>query len=334
MTQRILVTGGAGYIGSHMLLTLSDKGYEPIVFDSLVRGFRDAVRDVPFIEGDIRTPDDLDRLFSRHPVDLVMHFAALTYVDESVRNPDLYYKNNVLGTRNLLKAMRDYGIDKFVFSSSCAVYGEPREVPIPENHPKSPISPYGENKWEVEEMLQKAADEYALKSVSLRYFNAAGADPKGRAGERHDPETHIIPLVLMEAMRLKKGGRPQDTGLKVFGSDFKTVDGSAVRDYIHVEDLCRAHLAAARRLLSDEVNGAEAYNLANGVGFSVLQLIEVARQVTKQPIEYQSKPRRDGDPAMLIGTSKLARDRLHWSPKYTELSDVIKTAWDWMNKNA
>jgi UDP-glucose 4-epimerase len=327
--MKVLVTGGAGYIGSHMLLALKEKGMQPIVFDSLIRGFSDAVGDVPLIEGDLRSPDELVHFFNFHEIDLVMHFASLTYVDESVKNPHLYYENNVIGSLNLLQAMQDAKVDKLVFSSSCAVYGEPQQIPLTEDHPKLPLSPYGENKLAIEEALKEGAVR-GLKSISLRYFNAAGADHDLRAGERHDPETHLIPLVLKEALRLKNGGKVSDTSLKVFGHDFKTEDGSPVRDYIHVEDLCRAHLAAAYRLLEGLVEGAEAYNLANGQGFSVLEVIQVAREVTGQAITYRLMPRRIGDPAKLIGDASLAKTQLHWTPHFQDLSVIIESAWQYM----
>jgi UDP-glucose-4-epimerase GalE len=314
-----------------MNLVLKDAGHAVTVFDNLSRGFADAVKGATLIEGDLRSTDDLDRLLKFNAFDLVMHFAALTYVDESVKNPHLYYANNVVGTLNLLSAMEDHGINKLVFSSSCAVYGEPVHTPITEAHPKSPISPYGENKLAVEEALLDNIKK-GLKSISLRYFNAAGADKALRAGERHNPETHLIPLVLMEALRIKKGGDPTDTKLKVFGKDFDTTDGSAVRDYIHVEDLCRAHVCAAHRLMDHLVEGTEAYNLGNGQGFSVLEVIDAARRVTKQDITYQEMPRRAGDPARLIGDASLAKSQLHWTPRYRDLGDIIETAWQFMLK--
>lgn len=325
------MTGGAGYIGSHMNLALRDADHDVIVFDNLSRGFADALHGVKLIKGDLRSIDDLNQLFDFYPIDLVMHFAALTYVDESVKNPKLYYENNVLGSMNLIKVMQQHGILKFVFSSSCAVYGEPIEIPMRESHPKSPISPYGENKLAIEEALCDASKD-GMKSISLRYFNAAGADKSLRVGERHDPETHLIPLVLMEALRLKRGGKPRDTHLKVFGQNFDTVDGSPVRDYIHVEDLCRAHLTAAHRLMNNLVDSAEAYNLGNGQGFSVLEVIETARKVTGEDITYLEMPRRPGDPAKLIGDARLAQKNLHWTPHYQDLGDIIETAWQFMLK--
>ena len=324
------MVGGAGYIGSHMVLALEDAGYAPVVFDNLSRGHADAVANAPLVVGDLRSMPDLDRCFSTHRVDLVMHFAALAYVGESVTKPDLYYQNNVVGALNLLSAMHKHGQRRIVFSSSCSTYGEPERVPIPESHPQRPINPYGRTKLIIEQALADYAGVHGLQSVSLRYFNAAGCDPKGRAGERHDPETHLIPLVLAEAMRTKAGGKPAATSLQVFGGDFPTRDGSCVRDYIHVSDLCRAHLLASERLLSGEVSGAEFYNLANGVGFSVLEVIAACREVTGQPIEYRSVPRRPGDPGELIGDGRKALEVLDWKPEYADLKAIIRTAWEWM----
>lgn len=332
MKKNILIVGGAGYIGSHMVLAVRDAGHSPIVFDNLSRGHADAVGDAPLFEGDLRSPSDLDACFSKHPVDVVMHFAALAYVGESVHKPELYYENNVIGALNLISAMRRAGRMRLVFSSTCSTYGEPRRIPITEDHPQDPINPYGRTKLMVEHALQDYAVAHGLQSVSLRYFNAAGCDPLARAGERHDPETHLIPLVLQEAMRTRDGGDPGSTGLRVFGSDFPTKDGSCVRDYIHVSDLCDAHLAAADRLCAGSVSGAEAYNLANGVGFTVLEVIDACRQVTGQPIEYRPMERRAGDPATLIGDCRRALDALAWRPKHADLKAIIRTHWNWMEK--
>jgi UDP-glucose 4-epimerase len=330
INKRVLVVGGAGYIGSHMVLTLLDAGYSVVVFDNLSRGFADSIGAAPLVLGDLRSPADLDSCFSTHRFDLVMHFAALAYVGESVLMPELYYQNNVTGTLNLLAAMRKHGNNRIVFSSTCATYGEPDSVPINETHTQRPINPYGRTKLIVEQALVDYAAVYDLQCVSLRYFNAAGCDSNGRAGERHDPETHLIPLVLAEALRLKRGGDPMATTLNVFGVDFPTNDGSCMRDFIHVSDLCRAHLLAAERLLAGETTGAEFYNLANGAGFSVLDVITACREVTGQPIQYQVVSRRSGDPAVLVGDASKAWDVLGWRPEITVLSDVIQTAWQWM----
>lgn len=328
----ILVIGGAGYIGSHMVLALQDAGHKILVFDNLSRGFADAVGTAPLVVGDLRNPVDLDTVFSTHRINLVMHFAALAYVGESVNAPELYYQNNVVGALNLLVAMRRHGIDKLVFSSTCATYGEPDAVPIAESHPQRPINPYGRTKLMTEQVLSDYATAYGTQSISLRYFNAAGADPQGRAGERHDPEPHLIPLVLAEALRLQNGGTPADTALQIFGNDFPTADGSCVRDYIHVTDLCKAHLLAAQRLLLGQSQGAEVYNLANGAGFSVLEVIEACRRVTGQPIQFKQQPRRAGDPAVLIGDASRAHAVLDWQPAIGDLHDIIQTAWSWMKR--
>ena len=329
--RSVLVVGGAGYIGSHMVLALQDAGHRVTVFDNLCRGFEAAVPDdVPLFRGDLAVPADIHRAFEGAAFDMVMHFAAYAYVGESVSEPELYYANNVGGTLNLMAAMRRAGQQHLVFSSTCATYGEPTLLPIPESHPQRPINPYGRSKWMVEQMLIDQAHAHGLRSVSLRYFNAAGADPLGRAGERHDPETHLIPLVLQEALRLRRGGAAADTTLKVFGSDLPTADGSCVRDYIHVSDLSQAHLRAAERLWSGEVKGAEFYNLANGAGFSVLEVIQACSEVTGQAITWQSLPRRAGDPAVLVGDASRAREVLGWVPRHGDLREVVQHAWAWM----
>ena len=328
----ILVIGGAGYIGSHMVLALQDAGHKVLVFDNLSRGFANAVGSAPLVVGDLRNPGELDALFSTHSIRLVMHFAALAYVGESVTAPELYYQNNVVGALNLLASMRRHNVDKLVFSSTCATYGEPDAVPISEAHPQRPINPYGRSKLMMEQALADYATAYNMQSISLRYFNAAGADPQGRAGERHDPEPHLIPLVLAEALRLQNGGNPADTVLQVFGNDFPTADGSCVRDYIHVTDLCQAHLLAAQRLLSGQSQGAEVYNLANGAGFSVVEVIEACRRVTGQPIQFTMQPRRAGDPAVLIGDASRAHALLGWQPAIANLHNIIQTAWAWMTR--
>ncbi len=330
--KKVLVVGGAGYIGSHMVLALVDAGYAVVVFDNLSRGFADAVGSVPLIVGDLRSSSDLDACFAEHSFDLVMHFAALAYVGESVTEPELYYHNNVVGALNLLASMRQHGVNRLVFSSTCATYGEPDSVPIAESHPQRPINPYGRSKLMIEQVLADYAVAYGFHSVSLRYFNAAGCDQKGRAGERHDPESHLIPLVLAEALRVKQGGEPDETALTVFGTDFPTEDGSCVRDYIHVSDLCNAHLRAAERLLANEALGAEMYNLANGAGFSVLEVIAICRKVTAQPIGFRQLPRRAGDPAVLVGNAGKALDVLGWKPERPELERIIETAWRWICK--
>ncbi len=331
MKKTVLVTGGAGYIGSHMVKLLLENGHRVVVFDNLSRGFADAVLCSDLVVGDLLNPAAIDDVLSRFQIDVVMHFAALAYVGESMQHPREYYYNNVAGSMNLLNAMLDHGIDKFVFSSTCATYGVPETMPITENADQRPINPYGQSKLMVERVLADYAQAYGLNSIALRYFNAAGCDPDGRLGERHDPETHLIPLVLEEAQRVIQGGNPAATGLEVFGTDFDTADGSCVRDYIHVTDLCAAHLAAMDRLLDTTETGAEAYNLGNGNGFSVLDVIDVCRRVTGVAIDYRASARRPGDPAVLIGSADKALSVLGWEPRYTDLEEIVASAWQWMN---
>lgn len=315
-----------------MVLALQDTGYQVVVFDNLSRGFPDAVGAARLIVGDLCAETEIESCFAENKIDLVMHFSALAYVAESVVKPELYYQNNVVGALNLLAAMRQHEVSKLVFSSTCATYGEPDTVPIAETHPQRPINPYGRTKLIIEKALEDYSIAYGLQSISLRYFNAAGCDPGGRAGERHDPETHLIPLILAEALRIERGGDPAETALRVFGVDFQTGDGSCVRDYVHVSDLCRAHLLAAERLLREEATGAEAFNLANGAGFSVLEVIGACREVTGLPIEYRVEERRKGDPATLVGDARLALRVLGWRPELTDLREIIRTAWEWMRK--
>lgn len=332
MSRRILVTGGAGYIGSHMVKMLMTAGYSVTVFDNLSRGFRDAVRCEDFVRGDLLNPQDLLGLLNGREFDAVIHFAALAYVGESVSAPRMYYENNVTGTLNLLDAMLGARVDNFVFSSTCATYGIPDLLPITEDLPQRPINPYGRTKLMIEQILSDYAAAYRLNSVSLRYFNAAGCDPEGDLGERHDPETHLIPLVLQEAKRLLAGGDPKDTRLQVFGDDFGTPDGSCVRDYIHVADLCRAHLSSIKLLVDGELRGAHAFNLGNGKGFSVKEVVESCRRVTGVEVQYAITARRQGDPPVLVGSADKAKVLLDWQPQYTELDAIVRTAWEWMRK--
>ena len=330
MSLNVLVVGGAGYIGSHMVLTLKDRGHHPVVLDNLSRGYADAVSGAPLVVADLLDPKALRTCFKSHHIDVVMHFAALAYVGESVLKPERYYMNNVTGTLNLLEAMHEHGCRHFIFSSTCATYGEPDYLPIDESHPQRPINPYGHSKLMIEQVLRDYSLAHQLNSVSLRYFNAAGADTQLRAGERHDPETHLLPLVLAEAMRLLQGGRPEDSTLKVFGNDFDTPDGSCVRDYIHVSDLCQAHMLAAEQLASRQLQGAHAFNLANGNGYSVLEVIEVCRRITGQPIQYSLEGRRPGDPGRLIGAARKAQEVLGWTQQFDALNQMVQSAWAWM----
>jgi len=324
MIKNILVVGGAGYIGSHMCKYLNRRGYHPIVLDNLVCGHRQAVKWGTFFEGSMGDSDLLRKIFSDFEIVAVMHFAAFCYVGESVTEPAKYYQNNVANTISLLEVMVKEKVSNFIFSSSCATYGEPLGIPIEETHPLRPISPYGRTKLMVEQILKDFAVGYGLKSVSLRYFNAAGADPEGELGEDHDPETHLIPLVLQTAL----GQRPS---IHIFGDDYPTKDGTCIRDYIHIEDLAQAHLLALERLLNGLPGGE--YNLGNGDGYSVKEVIEIARNVTGRPITAKVGQRRPGDPAILIGSSEKASRELGWRPQFPELEAIIETAWNWHKAN-
>lgn len=317
--MHVLVCGGAGYVGSHACLALARAGHEVTVLDNLFAGHREAVRWGPLVEADILRPETLDAGFARR-VDAVMHFCARSLVGESVTDPVAYYQNNVAGTLNLLEAMRRHGVDRLVFSSTAAVFGNPVSDVIDEEHPKDPINPYGASKLMVERILADAAAAYGLRSVALRYFNAAGAAADEGIGESHEPETHLIP----NALKAAAGAGP---GLKVFGNDYPTRDGTCVRDYVHVLDLADAHLRALDWM--DREPGAHRFNLGNGNGFSVLEVIEAARRVTGHDIPYEIAPRRAGDPPVLVASSALAREKLGWTPKYDRIEPIIETAWAW-----
>lgn len=318
----VLVTGGAGYIGSHAVLALKQAGYRVVVLDNLVYGHREFVEalQVEFVEGDIGDRPLLDSLFQRYSIDAVMHFAAYAYVGESVTNPAKYYRNNVAGTLTLLEAMVAAEVKSIVFSSTCASYGVPETVPIPETHPQAPINPYGMSKLMVEQMLQDFDAAYGLKSVRFRYFNAAGADPEGRVGEDHQPETHLIPLILLTALG-------QRDAISVFGTDYPTPDGTCIRDYIHVSDLATAHVLGLGHLLGG--GSSEVFNLGNGNGFSVKEVIAAAQMVTGLPIPVVESDRRPGDPPALVGSSEKARMMLGWNPEYPDVTDMIRHAWAW-----
>ncbi len=316
----ILVVGGAGYIGSHMVALLLDAGYRVVTLDNLSTGHRDAVLGGEFVHADLADRAALDRLFAERRFDAVMHFASFIQVGESVRAPAKYYENNVTNTLNLLDAMVAQDVRRFIFSSSAAVYGDPIAVPIPEDHPKQPINPYGRTKWMVEQILADYDRAYGLKSVSLRYFNAAGADPAGRLGERHEPETHLIPLIL----RAAAGRAP---AVKIFGRDYDTPDGTCIRDYVHVTDLADAHRLALERLLDG--GDSAVYNLGNGNGFSVAEVIEAARRVTGRDIVVSDAPRREGDPPRLVADARRAKSVLGWRPHFDALETIIAHAWAW-----
>lgn len=318
--MNVLVTGGAGYIGSHACKALAQAGYTPVTYDNLVYGHPWAVKWGPLEEGDIADRERLEQVFETYSPVAVIHFAAFAYVGESVSDPGKYYRNNVAGTLTLLEMMRDRGVPHLVFSSTCATYGVPDIIPIPETHPQQPINPYGTTKLMVESILQDFDKAHGPKSICLRYFNAAGADPDGEIGEAHDPETHLIPLVLEAA----NGKRPHIT---IFGDDYDTPDGTCIRDYIHVTDLAAAHVLALQKLMKG--NPSTAYNLGNGQGFSVKQVIDVARSVCDRPIPVQMGQRRPGDPPRLIGDASRAKAELGWKPAYADLETIVRTAWQW-----
>lgn len=318
----ILVTGGAGYIGSHTVKLLLSKGYDILVFDNLVYGHRDIVEKlgVKFIEGDLCDRTLLEKVFRENYIEAVIHFAAYAYVGESMENPAKYYRNNVVYTLNLLEAMEKAGVRKIVFSSTCATYGIPDEVPIPETHPQNPINPYGYTKLVVERMLQDFQRAYGWEYVAFRYFNAAGADSEGLIGEDHDPEPHLIPLVLYAAL----GKRDS---VSILGDDYPTPDGTCIRDYIHVEDLGEAHFLGLEYLLNG--GKSEVFNLGNGNGFSVKEVINTAKKVTQKDFTVKNAPRRPGDPPMLVGSGEKARKILNWQPKYADIETIITHAWRW-----
>jgi len=323
--MNILVVGGAGYIGSHMVIRLLEENADVTTFDNLSGGYRDAVLGGEFIEGDLADTDLLDKVFTNNNFDAVMHFASFIEVGESIHSPSKYYRNNVTNTQNLLDAMVKHGVNHFIFSSTAAIFGEPEYVPIDEKHPMLPINPYGRTKLMVEQMLADYDRAYGLKSVSLRYFNAAGADPETRIGERHVPETHLIPLVLQAA-----SGRRES--ISIFGQDYDTPDGTCIRDYIHICDLCDAHWLAIQSLQLN--NKTAAYNLGNGNGFSVKEVIDSACKITNVDIPVVITERRAGDPARLVADASLARQALNWRPKYDSLDTIIEHAWKWEQKLA
>lgn len=321
MTQKtILVAGGAGYIGSHTVKYLLKNNYDVVVVDNLVYGHREAVLTEKFEHIDLSDKEALDKVFKKYKPDAVIHFAAYTYVGESVKEPKKYYHNNVINTINLLDTMIENGVKNIVFSSTCATYGNPQYTPLDEKHPQFPINPYGRTKLTIENIMQDYKTAYGLKYVALRYFNAAGGDAQGQLGESHDPETHLIPLVL----KAIKGEIPQIT---VFGTDYQTPDGTCIRDYIHVEDLADAHMLAVEKLFQQE----ESYciNLGTGIGNSVKEIIDASEKVTGKKVPVVYGDRREGDPAVLYAANAMAKEVLGWSPKYTDIQEIIKTAWLW-----
>ncbi len=324
MADKVLVTGGAGYVGSHTCLRLAEAGFEPVVYDNLSNGHEAFVQWGPFERGDVRDKARLDEAFAKHRPRAVLHFAALIEVGESVKDPGRFFDNNVSGAVTLIEAARRAGVDAFVFSSTCATYGEPVRTPMDETHPQAPINPYGRTKLMIEQALADY-DRYAgFRSVALRYFNAAGADPEGRIGERHHPETHAIPLAIEAAM-----GKRQ--GFTLFGTDYDTRDGTAVRDYIHVLDLADAHVLALKRLLGG--GKSDVFNLGTGTGTTVRELIAMIRQVSGRPFEVAEAPRRPGDSPALVADNRKAREVLGWTPKL-DLEAIVRDAWAWHSREA
>jgi len=319
----ILVTGGAGYVGSHACKLLARAGEEIVVFDNLSTGHRWAVNWGEFFLGDLRNEEDLRNCFRKYPIEAVVHFAALSLVGESQRKPEEYYLNNVYGTLNLLKVMREFKVKMIVFSSSAAVYGEPEQIPIPEEHPLRPINVYGRTKVMMEQIMADFEKTYGFRYAALRYFNAAGADPEGEIGEIHDPETHLIPNVLRTALGLQEV-------LEIYGTDYPTPDGSPIRDYIHVMDLAEAHLLALKHLRKGESLGP--INLGTARGFSVLEIVKEAERVTGLSINRKVTGRREGDPAVLVSSNKRAFERLGWSLRFSDLETIISTAWKFLTR--
>jgi len=320
MAETILISGGAGYIGSHTCKALTRLGYLPVSLDNLTYGHKWAVQWGPFIKGDITDPGVLDQIFSDYQPKAVIHFAAYAYVGESVLEPAKYYQNNVSGSITLLEAMRRHGCMNIIFSSSCATYGMPQQVPISENHPQLPINPYGRTKLMMEQIIQDYGNAYGTRYAILRYFNAAGADPEGQIGEDHDPETHLIPLLLQTAQ-----GRRGYT--EIYGNDYETPDGTAIRDYVHVSDLADAHVLALKHLIQSGQNLCA--NLGTGRGNSVMEVIQAVQQVTGKSVAYRTAGRRAGDPPMLVAQANRAAMLLGWKPVFMDIKETIATAWNW-----
>jgi len=319
----ILVTGGAGYIGSHVVRDLLRQNHKPIVFDNLQTGHRKAIKNAPFIEGDLSDQRKLTETFQANSVDAVMHFAADCLVGESVRDPVKYFNNNVKNSLSLIEMMEEFDVRKIVFSSSAAVYGEPKQIPISEVHPCAPTNPYGETKWIIEKVLQAFREGGKLNFISLRYFNAAGADPEGELGEDHSPETHLVPFAIKAAL--------DGTSVPLFGTDYDTPDGTCIRDYIHVSDLAQAHVLALKKLEQERTSGI--YNLGNGDGYSVRDVIETVKKVSGKKLAAIDSPRRPGDPSRLVAGSEKAKEELGWTPKYTDLETIVSTAYNWYRKH-
>lgn len=321
--QKILVVGGVGYIGSHMIKRFKDTNYEIEILDNLSSGRKEYTQNYNLYVCNLSDKEKVYKILQKGKYDLIMHFAASINVGESYRNPKMYQQNNVINTINLLECMKDLKINKFIFSSSAAVYGEPLHTPIKEHHPLSPVNPYGDTKAEVENILKNYEKSHGLKYVSLRYFNACGAHHDGTIGEIHDPETHLIPLALQVASGRRKN-------ITIFGDDYPTPDGSCVRDYVHVMDIVEAHMLAMKNLFI--TNKSEVFNIGNSKGFSVKQIIEMVKKVTNVDIPFEILERRKGDPAQLIADNKKIVKQLNWHSKYSDLETIIKTAWNWEKK--
>ncbi|MDD4937810.1 MAG: UDP-glucose 4-epimerase GalE [Candidatus Shapirobacteria bacterium] len=319
----ILIVGGAGYIGSHINKELNKQGYKTVVFDSLVKGHKEAVKWGEFFEGDLGNIENIREVFKKYPIEAVLHFAAFIEVGESVIDPQKYYQNNVKNTLNLFQVMLETQVKKIIFSSTAATFGNPKYTPIDEKHPQIPINPYGQAKLMVEKILADYDAAYGLKYIALRYFNACGADLETEIGENHNPESHLIPLILDAA-----AGKRED--IKIFGTDYPTPDGTCVRDYIHVADLAQAHILALKKLV--EGGESDQFNLGNGSGFSVKQVIEVAKKVTGIDFKVTEVERRVGDPPILVADSTKAKNILNWQPKYADLETIIDSAWKWHRK--
>lgn len=322
--MKVLVTGGAGYIGSHTVKELLKKGYEVIIFDNFTSGHEDLVGGGLLVRGDLRSREEIQAVFEQNQIEAVLHFAALIQVGESYVNPQKYYLHNLISSLNLLEAMLKYRVKYFIFSSSAAVYGVPQKIPLEEDHPLNPINPYGMTKFMLERILQDYDRAYNLKYVSLRYFNAAGADPEGQLGEKHNPETHLIPNILLHLLRKKED-------FQIYGGDFPTPDGTAIRDYIHVTDLARAHLLALERLMNED--RSQILNLGSSQGYSVLEVIRTAEKVTGKKVKLEFGPRRQGDVPVLLASSHKAESWLGWKREFSELEVIIETAWKWHQKN-
>lgn len=318
--MKVLVTGGAGYVGSHAVKELRRSGVPCVVLDNLSRGHRELVKDCDLIVGDIADSELVARVLREHHIGAVMHFAAFAYVGESVANPGIYFRNNVAATLDLLECMVRENVHQVVFSSSCSTYGMPESIPMSEDHPQRPVNPYGASKLMVERILADFGIAHGLRSVIFRYFNAAGADPSGTVGEIHEPETHLIPLTLQAAAGVR-------SSLEVFGTDYPTADGTCIRDYVHVTDLARAHVLGLEHLQGG--NGSEIFNLGNGNGFSVKQVIAAAERVTGRKVPWNAGPRRAGDPHSLVGSTEKARRVLGWTPRFADLDIIVDTAWKW-----